>query len=148
MGLFDNLKLVKDLVKGGIEAVKATDQLDALVETSQTTYASRLSPRNKKFYKDFKALKDKQDGLEDIDAANAMMDEVEGAEVDYLLSLLMNKSLPKEFHSEITQAVEEYHKANNAPYEILEKRFLKMARTEEERQFVNQMMEEVKKDES
>ena len=34
MGLFDGLKMVKDIVKSGIDAVKANDKLDELAERS------------------------------------------------------------------------------------------------------------------
>ena len=148
MGLFDGLKLAKDLIKGGIASVKACDKLDELVEKSQDDYEDVLSPAEKQLYREYKELYDRKEEEEDIDRQNEMTEGVEAAEVAYLLALTKNGSLPKSFRDQIAPAVEEYRRTNDLPYEIVEKRLRKMAKDDEERAFVDQLMEEVRKDES
>lgn len=58
-----------------------------------------------------------------------------------------NAAVPAELKDTIKAAIENYIKANNAPMEMLEKRFMKMAKTDEEKEFVKQMMDEVKNEE-
>ena len=69
------------------------------------------------------------------------------AEVEFLMSVAENPAISAELKDTIKAAIENYIKANNAPMEMLEKRFMKMAKTDEEKEFVRQMMDEVKKEE-
>ena len=57
------------------------------------------------------------------------------------------EAIPAELKDTVRGALEAYTKANNAPMEILEKRFMAMAKTDEEKAFVQQMMDETKAEE-
>ena len=146
MGLFDGLKTMVDIVKAGIESVKATDKMDAIVERLKNEYSQILSEDEKALLEKFTDLKKKYDETDDTDEANAMIDDVEKAETEFLLAVIRNPELPEELVSEIKAAMEAYMKANDAPMEKLEKRFMAMAKTDEEKEFVRKMMEEAREE--
>lgn len=98
-------------------------------------------------YAAYTAMKEKKDATTDQEAANAMIEEAEKAEVEFLMSAAENPAISAELKDTIKAAIETYIKANNAPMEALEKRFMKMAKTDEEKEFVKQMMDEVKQEE-
>ncbi len=50
MGLFDGLKAMVDIVKTGIDAVKATDKMDAVVEKVMDSCEDALSPEQNALY--------------------------------------------------------------------------------------------------
>ena len=147
MGLFDGLKTMIDIVKGGIEAFKATEKMDEIVAKIMAEYKEQLREEDLNLYTAYTAMKEKKDATTDQEAANAMIEEVEKAEVEFLMSVADNQTVPAELKDTIKAAIETYIKANNAPMEMLEKRFMKMAKTDEEKAFVQQMMDEVKKEE-
>lgn len=153
MGLFDGLFATIDIIKGGVAAAKASERIEQLVEQSMDEYEDKLTADNKRLYRVWSTKKknyDKaveNDSFKDDDERNAEMEAVENAAVQYLMSLGANPSLPSSFKTEVKQGIAEYEKANDLPYELLEKRFMKMAKTDEEREFVRQCMEEAKKDE-
>lgn len=64
----------------------------------------------------------------------------------FLLSVAENPAIPAELKDAVKAAIENYIKANNAPMEMLGKRFMEMAKTDEEKEFVKQMMDEVKQE--
>ena len=147
MGLFDGLKTMFDIVKGGIEAYKATEKMDEIVAKILAEYKDSLRDEDMNLYTAYTALKEKKDATTDQEAANAMIEEVEKAEVEFLMSVADNPAIPAELKDTIKAAIENYIKANNAPMEMLEKRFMQMAKTDEEKEFVKQMMDEVKNEE-
>ena len=147
MGLFDGLKTMFDIVKGGIEAYKATEKMDEIVAKIMAEKKESLRDEDLALYSAYTALKEKKDATKDQEAANAMIEEVEKAEVEFLMSVAENSGISPEVKDAIKAAIETYIKANNAPMEILEKRFMKMAKTDEEKEFVKQMMDEAKKEE-
>ena len=147
MGLFDGLKTMVDIVKAGVESVKATDKMDAVVEKVKDEYKKALTEDEKALLKQYKKLKEKYEEEDDLDKANAMVDDVEKAEVEFLMAITKNPDLPDDLKDEIKAAVEAYIKANDAPAEILEKRLMNMAKTDEEKDFVRQMVEAAKEDE-
>ncbi len=148
MGLFDGLKTMIDIVKGGIEAYKATEKLDETVEKIMAEFKNQLTAGDMELYGAFQALKEKKAAEQDTEKANAMIEEVEKAEVAFLMSVAGGEAIPAELKDAIKAALENYTKANNAPAEILEKRFMEMAKTEEEKEFVRQMMDEAKAEEN
>ena len=147
MGLFDGLKTMFDIVKGGIEAYKATEKMDEIVAKIMAEYQGSLRDEDSALYAAYTALKAKKEATQDQDAANAMIEEVEKAEVAFLLSVTENPAIPAELKDAVKAAIENYIKANNAPMEMLEKRFMQMAKTDEEKAFVQQMIDDVKKEE-
>lgn len=146
MGLFDGLKTMVDIVKAGVEAVKATDKMDEVVEKVREDYKKQLTDDEKALLKQYRTLKKKHEETEDLDEANAMIEDVEKAEVEFLMAVTQNPELPDDLKDEMKAAVEGYIRANDAPMEIIEKRFMKMAKTDEEKDFVRQLMEEAKDD--
>ena len=146
MGLFDNLKMVKDIVKSGIDAFKANEKLDELVKRSLSEFGAKITPAEKELYNSYKKLKDKYENTEDIDAANAMMEEVEQSELAYLLSLAENKAIPEEFRNAVRDAAAEYARANGAAIDIVGKRMMKAAKTDEEKKYVEDMIAELRKE--
>ena len=147
MGLFDGLKTMFDIVKGGIEAYKATEKLDEIVAKIMAEYKDQLTAGDLALYDAFQALKEKKEAEQDTEKANAMIEEVEKAEVAFLMSAASGEAIPAELKDTVRGALEAYTKANNAPMEILEKRFMAMAKTDEEKAFVQQMMDETKAEE-
>ncbi len=147
MGLFDGLKTMFDIVKGGIEAYKATEKMDEIAAKILAEYKDSLREEDSALYAAYTAMKEKKEAEKDQDAANAMIEEVEKAEVEFLLSVAENPAIPAELKDAVKAAIENYIKANNAPMEMLEKRFMQMAKTDEEKEFVRKMMDDVKKEE-
>lgn len=146
MGLFDGLKTMFDIVKGGIEAYKATEKMDEITAKLLAEHKDSLRDKDAALYAAYTALKEKKEATTDQEAANAMIEEVEKAEVAFLLSVAENPAIPAELKDAVKAAIENYIKANNAPMEMLGKRFMEMAKTDEEREFVKQMMDEVKQE--
>ena len=142
MGLFDGLKIMGDIIGGGIEAAKAGLKLDELVEKSVNEYDSKRTAAEKKLYTDYLLLKDKQDKEKDQEKSNAMIEDVEAAEVAYLTAVSKNRAMPAEFTSEITVALIDFKKANGAAMEKVKNRMLKMAKTDAERQEVLEMFKD------
>ena len=147
MGIFDGLKTMIDIVKGGIEAYKATEKMDEIVAKILAEYKDSLRDEDSALYAAYTAMKEKKEAEKDQEKANAMIEEVEKAETEFLMSVSDNPSIPADLKATIKAAIETYIKANNAPMEMLEKRFMKMAKTDEEKEFVKQMMDEVKQEE-
>lgn len=142
MGLFDGLKIMGDIIKGGIAAAKAGFKLDELCEKTLNEYDSLRSDTDRKLYDEYMALKTKQQNETDQDKANAMIEEVAAAQVAYLNSFRKNPAVPEEFAAGITLAVAEFKKANNSAFEKIRDRLLAAAETEEERQEVLKAFEE------
>ncbi|MBQ9618380.1 MAG: hypothetical protein IJR48_08450 [Oscillibacter sp.] len=142
MGLFDGIKLVGELVKGGIAAAKASGKLDTLVERSQGEFGGLVKPEQAKLYQDYAALRAAQEAETDADKSNALMEKAEAAEVKYLSALEDDASFPKAFRAEIALALEEYARTNEGMMEdILGKYMMKQAKTPEEQEAVRLMME-------
>lgn len=144
MGLFDGLFMAVDIVKGGIAAAKASDKLEELAKRSKDDYDDVLTAESRSLYEKYGALRKKRDDTDDMDEQNDLTEEVENAAVAYLVSLGTNASLPRSFRNELQEAIVAYQKANDMPYEMLEKRFMNMAKTDEERDFVRQCMQAAK----
>ena len=147
MGLLDGLFLAKDLIASGINAFKASERLEELVGQSIDYYDGVLTEDNKALYAGYKTIKAKQDAIENIDEQNAMTEDVEKAMVAFLVSVSANSSVSEKFRSDVRTAIAEWQKSNDAPDDIFEKYMMKQAKTEEEREAVRQIMEEIAKDE-
>ena len=139
MGLFDGLKIMGDMISGGIEAAKAGFKLDELVERTVNEFDGKRTEAEKKLYTEYILIKDRHDKEKDQDKANAMIEDVEAAEVAYLTAISKNRALPAEFTSEVTVALIDFGKANNAAMDKVKARMLKMAKTDAERKEVEEM---------
>ncbi len=143
--MFEGLKTMKDIVQGGIDAVKASGKLDKVVEESRKDYKEELTDEDRKLFNQYKKLKEKHEAEQDMEKANAMIEEVEAAEVAYLLSLTKNKDLPKAFRRQVQEAVDAYAESNEAVYGIVEKAMLRYAKDEEEKELVRKAVKKEKK---
>lgn len=150
MGLFDNLFMAVDLVKSGIASYKAESKLEELAQQSQDDYDDVLTDESRALYAEYKKLKDQKDAMEpteEITEEQQKLDEqLMQAVVDYLLSLTGIASLPKSFRNQIPEAIAEWQRTNDLPMEIMEKRMMKVAKTDEEREVVRQILDEAKKE--
>ena len=144
MGLFDNIRLAADLVKGGIAAFKASEKLDKLVERSRDECKALITPEQERLYQAYRAAADAREAETDTDKTEA----VEAAQVAYLTAIEADASFPKDFRAEITLALKEFAETNDAAMDIVSKHMMRQAKTDEEKAFVQQMMEEVKADNS
>ena len=57
MGFFDTLKVMKDIVKGGIAAYKSGEKLDELIVQSMDDYKKFLSEGEKNLYQKYLSAK-------------------------------------------------------------------------------------------
>ena len=142
MGLFDGIKLVGELVKGGIAAFKASEKLEALVERSQNEFKGLIKPEQAQLYQKYATLDYAKVKEKDVEKQNAMTDKVEAAAVAFLSALAADDAFPKDFRDEITQALQEYAHANEgAMDDILGNYLMKQAKTDEDKEVVRLFME-------
>ncbi len=144
MGLFDGIKIMGDLIGGGIAAAKAGFKLDGLVERTVNEFGNKRTDMDKKLYDEYASLLTQRDNETDQEKQNELTGEVELAEVAYLNSIRKNPTMPETFCAEITLAIDEFKKANNQAMEKTKERMLKVCETEEERQAVLKAFEEDK----
>ena len=145
MGLFDSIKMMADIVKAGVDSFKATGQLDKLTERSRTECAN-LRPEQERLYQAYKALCDARDKEQDTQKLGDLGAQIEEAEVKYLTALESDASIDKAFRAEITLALQEYARTNgDAAFDgIMEKYMMNQAKTPEEKEVVQLMMQGAK----
>lgn len=142
MGLFDGIKLVGDIVKGGIAAFKASEKLEELVQRSRNEFKSLIKPEQEQLYQKYATLDSAKDKEEDVEKQNAMTEKAEAAAAAYLSALAADDAFPKAFRDEITQALQEYSHANEGAIDdILGNYMMKQAKTDEEKEVVRLMLE-------
>ena len=140
MGLFDGIKLMADIVKAGVSAFKASEQLEKLTERSRSERLN-LKPEQEKLYQAYKALYDAKEKEEDVNKSNALTEKMEAAEVKYLVALEDDASIDKAFRAEITLALKEYARANEGAIDdVLGGFMMKQAKTDEEKEIVKLML--------
>ena len=113
MGLFDTLKVMKDIVSGGIESFKAGEKLEELIEKASDDYEDVLTAAEKKLYRKYEKAKEAYDDNDDTDKNNELLERMEDAQIEFLAALTDNSSLPKKFRNEIKTAIEEFKAADN-----------------------------------
>ena len=145
MGFFDTLKVMKDIVSGGIESFKAGEKLDELIEKANDDYEDVLTAEDKKLYKKYTRAKAAYDDNDDTDKNNELLEKMEDAQVAFLESLTDNSSLPKEFRKEIETAIEEFKAADNKALESLGEVLEKNAETDEQKAEVRKTINESKR---
>ena len=142
MGLFDGLKTMVDLVGDGIAAFKASEALESLAQQAIDEYGDILPSESKALYDKFKELKKKQEETEDLDESNALYEPIEDALMAFMLAVSANSDVPSEFTAKAANAVAELQKANDAPIEHIKERFMGIAKTDEEREVVEKILQE------
>ena len=144
MMFFDTLKVMKDIVIGGIEAGKADLKLDELIEKSLSDYDDVLTTENKELYSAYKKIKAAYDSKTG-DEQNALSDKVDEAKFAYLESLKGNSSLPKSFRNEISTSIEEAKEAENKIYDNVGKTMEKYAENDEQKAEIRKTWDDAKK---
>lgn len=143
MGLFDNLFLAVDLVKGGVASFKASERLEELAGQAIDFYDQSLTEDNRRLYNEYQRLKGEYDALAADDDSSAKMDEMEKALVAFLISVSGNPAISNKFSNDINTAIAEWQKCNDMPTDIFEKYMMKNAKTEEERAAVRKVLNEI-----
>ena len=147
MGLFDELKTMKEIIGGGIAAAKAGDALDDLFDRSIVQYEDLLSDQEKTLLAKAKDLREAYDqALDDNDNDDeedfTALEQWEIARSLFLTALLGNDSIPQDFKDEVKTKLEEFKVADNFADEFVEKALINMAETDEERDYIKQVMAE------
>lgn len=154
MGLFDGFKMAGDLIKGGMRTVKISMKLDELTEKAVGEYGEVLTPKQKEWHQEFVALgqqydeankeeEKKKEKDRDTEKLTMLSDQKDAAQIKFLSSVSRNARVPQEFKDEITAAIAEYKDANAHMFDGMKERFLKKAKTEEERKQVEELFSEL-----
>ena len=145
MGFFDTLKVMKDIVVGGIESFKAGEKLDELIEKSLSDYEDVLTTEEKNFYQAYQNVKSQYESNTDSNENQNLIEKIEDAQIAYLESLENNSSLPKSFREEIKTSIEELKKADNMALDSLGETLEKYAENDEQKAEVRKTLEESKR---
>ena len=145
MGFFDTLKVMKDIVQGGIASYKSGEKLDELIEQSMDDYKKFLSADEKNLHKKYLKAKEAYEENFSDDENNTLLQKFEDAQVEYLEALEKNSSLPQNFIDEIKTALEEFKKADNMALESLGETLTKYAENDEERESIKKALEDEKR---
>ena len=143
--MFEGLKMAADLIKSGINSYKACEKMDTLVEKTQTEFKSKLKPADLALYTKFKKAKEKEENAPETlsdEEKTALTDAKEAAEFLYLSSLTRNGALPAELKNEILGVLKEYK--DSSPEEIFERSMMRYAKTPEEKETIQQFINEAK----
>ena len=145
MGFFDTFKVMKDIVTGGIEAFKAGEKLEELIEKIEDDYEDALTAEDKKLLKAYKKAKRAYDDNDDTDKNDDLLGKMEDAQLSFLEAVADNKSLPKSFKNEIKTAIEEFKAADNKALESVGEVLSKAAETDEDRAQVRKTINDHKR---
>lgn len=145
MGFFDTFRVMKDIVTGGIEAYKAGEKLNELIEKATDDYEDVLTAQEKSLYETYKKSSEAYNDNSDTDKTNELLEKLEDDRIAFLEALTQNSSLPKSFRNEIKDALEEFKKADNKALNTLGEVLEKNAETEEERAEIRRQLQDTKK---
>ena len=148
MGLFDTLKVMKDIVQGGVAAYKADEKLDELIARIKEEYKDRLSEDElalRKAYKKAKSALDESESRLSDEEKQKLQRKVMDRKLAYLSAVSENPDLPGDFREELANAVEAYKRAENMALNSLEETTVKMAESEEDRQKVRDILDDFKR---
>jgi len=145
MGFFDTFKVMKDIVTGGIEAFKAGEKLEELIEKIEDDYEDALTAEDKKLLKAYKKAKRAYDDNDDTDKNDDLLGKMEDAQLSFLEAVADNKSLPKSFKNEIKTAIEEFKAADNKALESVVEVLSNAAETDKDRAQVRKTINENKR---
>ena len=145
MGFLDTLKVMKDIVKGGIAAYKSGEKLDELIAQSMDDYKKFLSDGEKNLYKKYLSAKEAYEENFSDDDSNNLLEKYENCQVEYLEALQKNSSLPQNFRDEIKNAVAEFKKADNMALESMGETLTKYAENDNEKSNVKKIIDNAKR---
>ena len=145
MGFFDTLKVMKDIVTGGIEAYNAGEKLDALIEQTVTKHRAALSDNERALHKQFKRSAQAYDDNDDTDKNDALLEKMEDARLAFLDAVANNPLMPQTLRDEIKTAVADFKRAENSALDSFGETAEKYAETDEERASVRRTVNEHKR---
>lgn len=142
MFLFDTLKVMKDIVSGGIASYKAGEKLDELIEKVMADYGEELSTTQEKLYLKYERAKKAYGDNSDSNKTDSLLTAMENARIEFLESLEENSSLPNSLKNEIKTSVKEFKKADNMALDSLGEVLNKHAETDEQRAEIRKTLDE------
>ncbi|MBQ6006140.1 MAG: hypothetical protein IJL14_07830 [Selenomonadaceae bacterium] len=145
MGFFDTLKVMKDIVSGGIASFQAGEKLDELIKKVEDDYEDVLSADEKKLLKNYKRSMKAYDDNSDTDKNDELIDKLDDDRLAFLEALQKNSSLPKSFRNEIKTAIEEFKNADNSALDSLGEVLEKNAENDEQRAEVRKTINQSKR---
>ncbi|MBQ7722862.1 MAG: hypothetical protein IJT57_00930 [Selenomonadaceae bacterium] len=145
MGFFDTLKVMKDIVSGGIASFQAGEKLDELIKKVEDDYADVLTADEKKLLKTYKRSMKAYDDNSDTDKNDELIDKLDDDRLAFLEALQKNSSLPKSFRNEIKTAIEEFKNADNSALDSLGEVLEKNAENDEQRAEVRKTINQSKR---
>ena len=145
MGFFDTLKVMKDIVSGGIASFQAGEKLDELIKKVEDDYEDVLSADEKKLLKTYKRSMKAYDDNSDTDKNDELIDKLDDDRLAFLEALQKNSSLPKSFRNEIKTAIEEFKNADNSALDSLGEVLEKNAENDEQRAEVRKTINQSKR---
>ena len=148
MGFFGTLKVMKDIVKGGIETYQADEKLDALLKTVETEHGGALTAEEQALLKKYKTMRaeyDERADAMDTDAKNDFSTRVTDSKLAFLESLQENPRIPEELRGRLKFAVNAYKDAENLALDSLEETLADAAETDEQRASVRKATREAKR---
>ena len=145
MGFFDTLKVMKDIVSGGIASFQAGEKLNELIEKVEDDYEDVLSADEKTLLKTYKRSMKAYDDNSDTDKNDELIDKLDDDRLAFLEALQKNSSLPKSFRNEIKTAIEEFKNADNSALDSLGEVLEKNAENDEQRAEVRKTINQSKR---
>ncbi|MBR4903232.1 MAG: hypothetical protein IKZ53_01010 [Selenomonadaceae bacterium] len=145
MGFFDTLKVMKDIVSGGIASYKAGEKLDELIEKVIADYGEELSTAQEKLYLKYDRSKKAYNDNSDSEKTNELLNAMENDRVAFLRAINDNDSIPKALRKEISDAIEEFNKADNLALNSLSNTLEKYAENDEQREEIRKVVDESKR---
>ena len=145
MGFFDTLKVMKNIVTGGIEAYKVGEKLDELIEKVEDDYEDALTTNDKARLKQYRKAKKAYDKNTDADNNDEMLENMENSRLAFLEALKDNSTLPKSLKTEIKTSIAEFKKADNKALDSLGEMLENYAENDEQRAEVRKTLDESKR---
>ena len=145
MRFFDTLKVMKDIVAGGIEAYNAGEKLDALIERTVKNHDDILTDDERALHKQFKRAARAYDDNDDTDKNDSLLEKMEDARLAFLDEVAKNSSLSQNLRDEITVAVADFKRAENRALDSFGETAEKYAETDEQRAQVRKVVDEHKR---
>ena len=147
--MFDGLKMMKEIIDGGIAAAKTGGVLDDLFDRTIAECEDLLSDQEKTLLAKAQELREVYDqALDDTDNDDdedtTALDQWEAARGLFLTAILGNDSIPQDFRDEVKTKLDEFKVADGFAEEFVEKTLLSVAETEAERDYIKQVMAESK----
>ena len=141
---------MKDILTTGIASAKLITQMEKLSDTAHNEYKSQFAPADSAFSLKYRKAKEKyekatESGVSD-EESNKLSEEKDDKLTVFIKSLSRNEKLPLEFRASCEKAAKEYTESKDAAINAMENRFMKMAKTDEEKAEMHKMFEEARKD--